>query len=200
MVGYNDTSQPDGSDIVEADVPINMFNLNEPYGPHYFHHICTVYIANLDLDENFELLCISGAILTCMESTMSMLYSEDNINKYIELREQILKPHLLKVVDLNLLSHTGPIVYDPVLFIWYFNMFKNHDNNALVLLGCNSNEKILGIQMILMSNLTAPRQKIVEWIPGIEFNMIYNDFPDACKDLLGADITYETFIDRLSED
>ncbi len=66
MVGYNDTSQPDGLDIVEADVPINMFNLNEPYGPHYFHHICTAYIANLDLDENFELLCISGAILTCM--------------------------------------------------------------------------------------------------------------------------------------
>jgi hypothetical protein len=99
-----------------------------------------------------------------------------------------------------LLSPTGSIVYDPVLFIWYFNTFKNHDNNALVLLGCNSNEQIQGIQIILMSNLTAPRQKIVEWISQPVFHLIYHDFPDACKDLLGADITYETFIDRLSED
>jgi hypothetical protein len=97
MVGYNDIYQPDGSEAVEADVPINMFNLNEPdYGPHYFHHICTLFMADLDEDVNFGLLYISGAILTCMESTMSMLYSEDNINKYIELREQILKPPFIK--------------------------------------------------------------------------------------------------------
>jgi hypothetical protein len=201
MVGYNDIYQPDGSEAVEADVPINMFNLNNlDYGPHNFHHVCTVQMANLDLDEYNKLLCISSTILIYMESTMSMLYSEDNINKYIELREQILKPHLLKVVDLNLLSPTGPIVYDPVLFIWYFNTFKNHDNNALVLLNCNSKEKILGIQIILMSNLTAPRQKIVEWISVMVFHLIYHDFPDAFTNLLGVDITYETFIDRLSED
>jgi hypothetical protein len=190
MVGHNDVPQPD-------DAPINMLNPDEPeYGPHAFYNMC-----NMDgLNEHDKLVRISYAIFMCMKPTMSMLYSEDNINKYTELRELIIKPYLSRTIELGLPPAAGPIVHDPVLFIWYFNTFKNHNKNTLERLCCFSDEKIIGIQIILMNNLTIARKKISKWISQPEFNLIYHNFSDACKDLLGADITYETFIDRMSED
>ena len=167
------------------------------YGINEFYDLCT----KEDLEsENDKLICISYAIHMCMTSNMFENYSEDNYATYNELREQILKPNIARMFELGLTNGLGPIVYDPVLFIWYVNEFGINVQNALELLMCSIDEKIRGIQIILTDNLSLPKHKIEGWIHILEFVIIYPNLPNEYKNLFDENPTYETFINRLSND
>lgn len=127
-------------------------------------------------------------------------YSEEDYDTYNELREQILKPNIARMTELGEHCCPGQIVYDPVLFIWYFDAFKIGVQNSLELLMCSIDEKTRGIQIILANNLSIPKHKMEKWIRKLEFEILYPNLPDECKNLFNENPTYETFINRLSND
>ena len=133
-------------------------------------------------------------------SNMFENYSEEDYDTYNALREQIIKPNIARMTELGLTNGLGPIVYDPVLFMWYFDAFKIGVQNSLELLMCSIDEKIRGIQIILANNLSIPKYNIQKWICKLEFEMIYPNLPDEYKNLFNENPTYETFINRLSND
>ena len=129
-------------------------------------------------------------------SNMFENYSEEDYDTYNALREQIIKPNIARMTELGLKNGLGPIVYDPVLFMWYFDAFKIGVQNSLELLMCSIDEKIRGIQIILANNLSIPKYNIQR----SDFEMIYPNLPEECKNLFNENPTYETFINRLSND
>ena len=134
-------------------------------------------------------------------SNMFENYSEDDYATYNELREHILKPNIAKMLELGYKGDLGPIVYDPVLFIWYCNAFNIDVPNSLErMLMYSIDEKIRGIQIILANNLSIPKYNIQRWINRSDFEMIYPNLPDEYKNLFNENPTYETFINRLSND
>ncbi len=133
-------------------------------------------------------------------SNMFENYSEEDYDTYNALREQSIKPNIARMYELGLTNGLGPIVYDPVLFMWYFDAFKIGVQNSLELLMCSIDEKTRGIQIILANNLSLPKHKMEEWIRKLEFEILYPNLPDECKNLFNENPTYETFINRLSND
>jgi hypothetical protein len=79
-------------------------------------------------------------------------------------------------------------------------VFNTDVQNALELLWCSIDEKICGIQIILANNLSLPKHKMEKWIRKLEFEILYPNLPDECKNLFNENPTYETFINRLSND